>query len=102
MNNYSDALCSAEKRNSDKHTKKIGTMFAFLDSYEYPYWHNRGLARVASRFRAGSVEMTPGLMVVPDDNFNFLVLVHNKRHWLATIQHMAEHCLEALFYAVKV
>ena len=40
--------------------------------------------------------------MTPDDTFDFKVLAHNESHWLATIHHMTEHCLDALFCTVKV
>lgn len=102
MNNHSDALCVAEKRSSDNHVENMGKMFAFLESYERPYWHNRGLARIASRFGAGLIEVKPGFITGPDHDFDLMMLVGNESHWNATIHHMKEHCPPRLFCVIQV
>ena len=102
MNNYSDSLCSAEKYSSDLHVKNMGLMFTLVESYKLPYWHNRGLARIASRYGSGLVEVKRGNIINPDHDFDLMLLVKNETHWLTTINHMVEHCPEQLFCVVQV
>ena len=102
MNNYSDSLCSAEKYSSDLHVKNMGLMFTLVESYKLPYWHNRGLARIASRYGSGLVEVKKGNIINPDHDFDLMLLVKNETHWLTTINQMVEHCPKELFCVVQV
>eukprot|EP00581_Thalassiosira_minuscula_P033311 CAMPEP_0183787132 /NCGR_PEP_ID=MMETSP0739-20130205/67387_1 /TAXON_ID=385413 /ORGANISM="Thalassiosira miniscula, Strain CCMP1093" /LENGTH=237 /DNA_ID=CAMNT_0026031209 /DNA_START=252 /DNA_END=965 /DNA_ORIENTATION=+ len=102
IRNKSEELCAAEVYSTDAHMERLGAVFAFLESYKRPYWHNRGLARIATRFGAGLIEVKPGFIHNPDDDLDMMVLVDNETHFDTMLHHMEDHCPPQLFCVIKV
>lgn len=98
-------------------------LFLFLvESFNLPYWHNRGLALIATRYGAGFVDLGNGNPIFvffyvyilkltfeiatqvimhfifylapknPDNDFDFMMLVKNEVHWKQITKQFVEKC----------
>ena len=92
-------ICPWGQYSHKGHQEKMEKMLRFMDSGGQPYWHERGMARVVRRWGSGVIE-TPGKgkRIIPDNDFDFLVLVDNETHWQTYMSDMKDKCEFLQFY----